>query len=456
MRVLIIDPEGSSGLDLAIRAGARSHQVKLAIKPTEKTRNIGRGFVEVTDDPRPHFGWAHLIVACDNNLYLQALDWHRQANPKAAIIAASNEAAQWEINREVGQKALQSCGIATIPSKTFNDYDTAIAHVKKTMQRYVSKPSGDGTADKALSYVSSGPDDMVFMLERWKRSGKLGGSFILQEFIPGVEHGIAGWFGPHGWNRGFEEDFEFKKLMNGDIGVATGEQGNVMRYVARSKLATKVLLPLTEQLHKLKYVGDVSVNCIIDEKGNPWPLEFTMRLGWPAFNLQIELLGGEDPIEWLYELAMGRDSRSISLDTIAIGVVLSLPDYPYSHVTRKEVTGIPIYNLKPSLWKHVHACEMMIANAPMECNGQIVQVPMPCTAGDYVLTMTALGTTIQEARERVYRRLSRLRIPNSPMWRTDIGNRLTYQLPKIQAHGYARDLLYSMQAPSSSRTQIAS
>ena len=43
----------------------------------------------------------------------------------------------------------------------------------------------------------------------------------------------AGWFGPHGWNEGFEEAFEFKKLMNGEIGCATGEQGTVIRCVAQ-------------------------------------------------------------------------------------------------------------------------------------------------------------------------------------------------------------------------------
>jgi phosphoribosylamine---glycine ligase len=454
VRVLIVDPEGSSGLDLAVRAHAAGHQVKLAIKQTEKTKNIGRGLVEVIDDPRPAFTWAHLIVACDNNLYMQALDWHRQSG-KTAVIAASQAAAEWEINREVGQKALQSCGIATIPSKTFHDYDQAIAHVKRTMQRYVSKPSGDGTADKSLSYVSSGPDDMVYMLERWKRSDKLKGSFILQEFVPGIECGVAGWIGPHGWNRGFEENFEFKKLMNGDIGVATGEQGTVMRYVAKSKLADKVLLPLTDKLLKMRYVGDVDVNCIIDEHGEPWPLEFTMRLGWPAFNLQVELLNGEDPVEWLYELAMGRDSRSIGLGTIAIGVVLSLPDYPYSHLTRKEVTGIPIYGIKPDLWRHIHPCEMMLGTAPWKCGGKIMQAPMPCTAGDYVLTMTAQGSSVQEARERVYARLGRLRIPGNPMWRTDIGSRLRWQLPRIQAHGYARSLLYSTPEPSSRRARIS-
>ena len=58
-------------------------------------------------------------------------------------------------------------------------------------------------------------------------------------------------------------------------------------------------------------------------------------------------------------------------------------------------------------------------------------MPMPATAGDYVLVMTAIGDTVREAQSIVYRRLERLEVPNSPMYRTDIGRKLAKQLPVI-------------------------
>src|SRR6185437_14744840 len=109
--------------------------------------------------------------------------------------------------------------------------------------------------------------------------------------------------------------FEFKKLMDGDMGVATGEQGPVLRYVGRSKLARLVLEPLTALLAAKEYVGYIDVNCIIDEDGHPWPLEFTMRPGWPTFNIQQELHEG-DPVEWLMDLARGKDARNTLMDTV--------------------------------------------------------------------------------------------------------------------------------------------
>ena len=446
MRVLIVDPPGH-GLDLAMRAQEAGHEVKLAIKEDDKTNFIGRGLVQVVRDHRPWLRWSNLCICTDNSLYLHDLARFREEG--GLVIGGSPDAAQLELDRNLGQSILKKAGVPVIPSKEFNNYDDAIRFVSKTMRRYVSKPCNDAGADRALSYCSSGPDDMVYMLERWKRNDKLHGSFLLQEFVPGIEMGVSGWYGPGGWNEGWEEDFEFKKLMNGEIGCATGEQGTVLRYVKRSKLADKVLIPIERELARLGYVGDINVNCIIDDRGRPWPLEFTARLGWPAFQLQCALLKG-DPIEWLYELATGKQGSPFFLDRIAIGVVLSVPDYPYSHATRKEVVGIPCLDVTPGLMKHLHPCEMMAGEAYCESAGQLVKTPCLMTAGDYVMVMTATAETIQDARQKVYRRLERVRkrMPGSPMYRTDIGLRLSRQLPKLQSMGYARNLVFSPQLKS--------
>lgn len=437
MRVLFIDPQGAA-LDTAMRAQADGHKVKLFIRQTEKTKYIGRGLVDVIDDYKPFMNWPDLIIHSDNTRYLREFDTLRAFG--VPIIGASVETAAWELDRDEGQRVLREHGIKVPPVREFNDYDEAIAYVKKEMRRFVSKPSGD--ADKALSYVAKTPEDMVYMLERWKKLSKLKGAFILQDFIAGTEMAVGGWIGPHGFNVGWCENWEFKKLMDGDKGVATGEQGTVVRYVKRSKLARMVLAPMEETLIKKGYVGYVDVNCIIDDAGQPWPLEFTMRPGWPTFNIQQALHDG-DSIQWLYDLSQGTDARSFRLDEIAVGVVLSVPDYPYSHLTRKEVIGTPIYGLTPGLLKSTHFCEMMRGHAPICRNGQIGTEPVPVTAGDYVLVMSATGETVYEAKQRVYRRLNRLTVPNSPMWRTDIGDRLAKQLPLLQTHGFATGMAFS-------------
>jgi phosphoribosylamine---glycine ligase len=437
MRLLIVDPMGN-GLDFAMRAQRDGHDVRLAIRITEKTKNIGKGLVTLVDDFRKWVRWADLVFMTDNTFYTYELDKYRAEGVK--IVGASIEAAQWELDRTIGMGIFKKYGIAIPPYREFTDYDTAIAYVKREDRRFVSKPSGD--ADKALSYCSKSPVDMIYMLQRWKKLSKLKTPFILQEFKPGIEMAVGGWFGRGDFNAGWCENFEFKKLMNDDMGVATGEQGTILRFVRSSKLANKVLKPLTEALTKLGYVGYVDVNCIIDDTGVPWPLEFTMRPGWPTFNIQQAVHDG-DSVQWLHDLWHGKDARNWVMNGVAAGVVVSIPDYPYSHLTRKEVTGVPLYGLEETSWQHVHPCEMMMEIAPDQIKGQFIERPMMCSAGDYVMVMSGTGHDVKTATDLTYRRLKTLNMPNSPMYRTDIGRRLKKQLPQLQAMGYATGMEFS-------------
>jgi phosphoribosylamine---glycine ligase len=439
MRILVIDANAAS-LDWTMRCQRAGHKVKWYVPPKDKGpsdfySHVGKGIVERVNNPHDWYRWADLIVFTDNTKLIElGHAWRKQGWP---VIAPSPVTQKWELDRDLGQKVFKQGGVDVIRGKGFNNYDQAISYVKKEMRRFVSKPDGD--ADKALSYVSKNAADMVYMLERWKKTNQLNRGFIIQEFKPGIEMAVGGWFGPGGFNEGWCENWEFKKLMNDDLGCATGEQGTVVRYVKNSKLANKVLKPVEEQLARENYVGYVDVNCIITEDGTPWPLEFTMRPGWPLFNIQCPLHQG-DPAEWLLDLALGRDCKNFKLNEIAVGVVLSIPDYPYSHITRKEVQGIPVYGFE--LTEDIHPCEMMMGTAPQERDGKIVDSPCMVTAGDYVLVSSGTGSTVSSAKSKAYRTLKKLEIPNSPMYRTDIGKRLLKQLPELQAMGYATGLSY--------------
>lgn len=440
MRILIVDPFGECVLDWALRCQADGHEVRWFLPPSDRTKPIGKGLVEKVEDFRPWMRWADLVFMTDNVKYLRDMDAWRKAGVK--IVGPSQEAAAWELDRKLGMTVLERHGIEVPAYREFSDYDKAIAYVKRQDRPFVSKPCGDET-DKSLSYVASSPADLVYMLERWKKQGKLKGRFILQEKVEGVEMGAARWFGPGGFNAGYEESFEHKKLFPGNLGPATGEMGSVLRYVRHSRLGRHGLDPLEGALDRLGYLGCVAVNFIIDAKGKPWPLEFTMRAGWPAFLIHQALHRG-DHAQWLLDLAEGRDAKAWRYDEIAIGVVMALPDFPYSHATKKEVVGVPIYGVSPTIIDAVHPCQVMLDDAPMTRAGSVVTRPTWCSAGDYLLVATGTGASVQAARRRVYRALGRLKAtPGSPFWRIDIGQGLKTALPAIQQHGYATGMEYS-------------
>jgi phosphoribosylamine--glycine ligase len=425
-------------LDFAMRAKADGHDVRWFFKRDDRSRNYGKGLVDIIADWRTSMPWADLVVLEDNTVYLLELDrWRQHGVP---IIGATKEASTWELDRKTGQEVFKKHGIPVPPFKEFSNYDQAIAYVKKENRAFVSKPSYD-ESDKSLSYVAKSATDLIYMLERWKKAKKLKGAFILQEKIDGSEMAVGAWCGPHGFNQGWCENWEFKSLMAGDRGPNVGEMGTVLRFVAKSKLASKVLAPLEDTLVKMGYVGYVDVNCIIDEDGNPWPLEFTMRMGWPTFNIQQALVKG-DHVEWLASLAEGRDSRPFLLNKISTGVVMALPQFPYGKTPMEDVTGVPLYGLTPAMQKNVHLCEAMMGSAPMEQDGKISTQKMLVTAGDYVLVASGTGDSVRQARGKAYRILEKIKAPASPFWRPDIGTRLKKQLLLVQQHGYATGMQY--------------
>lgn len=438
MKILIIDASGVC-LDFALRCQNYGHQVKCFIRHNKDgSRSMvgDGGLIERVSEWEKYMNWADLIFCTDNVFYIHGLERYRDKG--YPILGPSIDTNRWEQDRMHGAAVMEKAGIKTIPSKVFKNYDDAIKHVVENPQRYVSKPIGDGAKD--LSYVANSAADMVFMLQKWKKNNAYKGEFILQEFHKGIEFGVGGWFGPGGFNKQFCESWEFKKLMNDDLGVATGEQGTIVRYTSESYLADQVLKPLEDFLHGLAYTGYIDVNCIIDKDGFPWPLEFTMRPGWPLFQIQQALHQG-DPAQWMLDLINGEDTLRTS-KAIACGVVIAIPDYPYCKIAKKENAGYPLFGVtEEDVVNDIHCAEVMWGKAPCMCDGEVkMNVPMYVTAGDYICTVSGKGTTVTDAREKCYSTIKKkIEIPNSIMYRTDIGCRLEKQLPMLHEHGYATD-----------------
>lgn len=439
MKILVAEKHADGMLDIAIRAKLAGHEVLYWLGDYDQHKNpVGRGLVERVRDWREHIARVDLVVLGANDYGMHEFDaWRRRGIP---VVGGNPKSARWESDRAYGMQIFKKAGIPVPEYREFRDYDEAIRYVKKQDRPFASKPSGH-CDDKALSYVAKEPRDLVYMLERWKRQGKRQGlEFILQEKVNGIEFAVGAWFGPDGFAPGWELNFEHKKLMAGNQGVNCGEMGTAMVYVPSDKLATKVLKPLEGLLFRIGYVGNVDVNCIVDEDGAPHPLEFTMRCGWPAFNIEQRLFK-VDCMEFLAGLAAGKPPKDAHwMNEPVIGVVLAHGDFPHSHMTRREVVGVPLYDVEyddPDL----HFTQVMVGDAP--CSPGYGREPCLVTAGDYVLIATGTGDTIQEARRRAYRAVERPRLPSEPFYRPDIGSRLAKQLDQLHEHGYAKGLSFS-------------
>jgi phosphoribosylamine---glycine ligase len=432
MKILLIDAIASY-VDFALRCQAAGHEVRVFMGPDPKglRHPAGDGLVKKVTNWQAHMKWADLICTSDNTKYVKELEGYRKEG--YLIWGCNVDCATWELQRDVGVEVFERAGIKTIPSILFKNYDDAIAHLDKNPEvRYVSKPLGD--ADRALSYVSKSSRDLRFMLTEWKKHAPKH-PFIFQEFHGGIEVAVGAWVGRNGFGKYCLENFEHKKLMNDDIGPNTGEMGTVMKYVpiAESLLAQKLLLPLEAELIRQGYTGYIDVAVIIDKKGVCWPLEFTTRPGWPLFQIQQVL--HREPVQWMLDACNGTDSFE-PYDDVAVGLVCAIKDFPYNFMPREAMCGFPMWGLTEKNRYFFHPAEMQLGEAPELDGGKLVQIPMMVSAGSYMGVVSGVGKGVEAAVEHAYENLKQLEFANSPMYRTDIGKRVTKQLPELQKMGY--------------------
>jgi len=439
LKVLIMDIEGGGyGINLGMRAAAADHQVRYWM-PTRggRPRPYADGMLEKPEAWEPSMDWADLVVLTGNNKYASPLaEFFGKGYP---IFGANSKSAELELDRGKGQEILRSYGVKTIPYEVVGSPEEGIALIKETGKAYAMKPWG-GVEDCSLTYVSSAPDDGIFTLEKWKRECLFKGQLMMQEKIDGIEMGISGMFGPGGWNKALEESFEHKKFLNDDLGANTGEMGTVIRHVAKSKLFDLVLEPVTDYLHSINYVGDCSINCMIDKKGTAWPMEFTMRLGWPDFNIRQEVIEG-DPVQWMKDLIEGKDTLDVSTK-IALGVVMTHGDFPTEKSGPEPWEDFPIYGITEENFPHLHFQQVKEGKGFLWTREKLLRPSMTLTAGVYVMVVTGSGRTVMGAMKAAYGRVWGVKWPSNIMFRTDIGRRLEAELPELQRHGFAVGMNY--------------
>jgi phosphoribosylamine--glycine ligase len=404
---------------------------------TKGSRNshIGKGLVDKVDDWRPIAKIADLIFVADNMQNMEDIQELKKAG--RPVYGPDKRAAKLELDRMYGQDVIKEFGGQIIPSHPFTNYDAAITFVKEHGGRWVSKPIG-AEENKALSYVAKDEADMIGFLRKRKEEGKGSSQFILQEFRAGVELAVTGIFGPAGWMDFWAEGWEFKKHMNDDLGVNTGEMGTVIRYTKKSKLADLLMKPMSDTLHKLEYVGMLDMNVIIDEKtGVPYPMEWTARPGWPMWNIMQPLHKG-DPAEWMLDCINGKNTLEVEEKT-CVGVVMANSDFPFNKFDEESYLDFPILTEGVDT-KYIHPCEVKLSKTIKMVDGVMVEdMPELGTAGSYIMVCTGVGDSITEAKNRAYEVVKKVKFGNDEHHRTDIGNRCEKGLEKIRKFGFCRD-----------------
>lgn len=417
MRFLGIGPYNDLG-DLYRRLLAAGHEVRVFVSEADAS-GVLAGIVPRTEDWRAELPWIRaagrdgiiLFEGVDQGLVQDCL---REEGYR--VIGGSAYGDRLEKDRAFGQQEMAKAGMRIAPSHEFQDFDDALSFLRTHGGRWVYKLNGDAFPS-THNYVGELDDgsDVIALIEmhrdRW-RSGERP-SFVLMEHISGVKIGVGAYFNGERFLMPACLDWEHKRLFPGDLGELTGEMGTLVTYRGAERLFEATLGQMAERLRANGYCGYININTIVDERGI-WPLEFTCRFGYPGYAI-LEALHDEG---WdaIFARMLSRDGLEIATHPgYAVGVVLTVPPFPYRSDYEVLSKGMPIL-FKGAMSveddAHLHYCEVALSEGRLVTSGVI---------GDLMI-VTGRGATVEAAQAATYKLAGRVVVPNL-RYRNDIGAR---------------------------------
>ncbi len=418
MRFLGVGETNDLG-DMYLRLLARDHQVRVHMSDSD-TVGVMQGMLEFTPDWRNELDWIAAAGVDGIILFETASDGVVQDELRAHgfnVIGGSAFGDRLESDRAYGQEVLGRLGVRSAATHLFADFQAAMTFVRGNPKRYVLKLNGTGwRSSSTYAGQMDSAEDMLGLLsltrERWPAEEEV--SFVLMDHIVGVEVGVGGFFNGREFMAPVNLDWEHKRFFPGDIGELTGEMGTVVTYRGGGRLFDATLGRLQPQLAASGYCGYINLNTIVNDEGI-WPLEFTCRFGYPGFPILDSL--HVDPWDELFARMLSREASSFRTHPgYSVGVVMTVPPFPYSEGYDELGKGMPICfrsEMTDCDRDSVHYGEVAMRD------GQLVTAGMV----GYAAVVTGLGDTVQKARESAYHVVDKVVIPNA-RYRNDVGERL--------------------------------
>ncbi|OGX27404.1 MAG: phosphoribosylamine--glycine ligase [Omnitrophica WOR_2 bacterium RIFCSPHIGHO2_01_FULL_48_9] len=331
---------------------------------------------------------------------------------KLRIFGPSREAAQLEGSKVFAKEFMHRRNIPTAVFKVFEDLSEAKKFLQQAQFPLVVKADGLAAGKgvvvcKALNEALEAVDQI--MGEKiFKEAGR---KIIIEECLEGEEVSILAISDGERFCL-LEASQDHKRIFDDDIGPNTGGMGAysptpVVNSELMKKIEGRVIEPTIRGMAKEgnPFKGVLYAGLMITLDG-PKVLEYNVRLGDPEAQAVLPRLK-DDLVEIMTASCDGKitgeklrwERRS------CVCVVMSSGGYPGKYSTGYEITGLPTVDDPKTIIFH--------AGTKKE-DGKFV------TSGGRVLGVTSLGTGIEQAINRVYEAIEKIKFDHC-FFRRDIG-----------------------------------
>ncbi|NLY65552.1 MAG: phosphoribosylamine--glycine ligase [Alcaligenaceae bacterium] len=332
-----------------------------------------------------------------------------------AVFGPSKAAAQLESSKDFAKAFMVRHNIPTSAYATFTDPEQAHAYINEQGAPIVVK--ADGLAAGKGVVVAQTAQEAHDAIDAMLGDGSLGAAgarVVIEGFLAGEEASfIVMCDGKNVLPMATSQDH--KRQLDNDQGPNTGGMGAyspapIVSDRLHDRIMQEVIYPTIQGMEKdgITYTGFLYAGLMIgdgnDDERSIGVLEFNCRMGDPETQ-PIMMRIKSDYFDTLLKAAEGKlDQASIDWDPrTALGVVLASHNYPATPRTGDVITGIPA--------------------AQKECvtfhAGSTLQDDQLLTSGGRVLCVTALGDTVQQARETAYATVAQIKF-DGQQYRSDI------------------------------------
>lgn len=333
-------------------------------------------------------------------------------------------AARIEGSKAFMKRLSLSASIPTAPCSIVQSFEEARAVIARHGAPIVVKADGL-CAGKGVVVAHSEEEALdaarAMLLEG--RFGDAGKTVLLEDVVVGAELSVhAVCDGASLLTLAAARDH--KRIFEGDVGPNTGGMGAFapvpeVSAELSARIEREILQPALDALREAgtPFVGALFAGLMLTPAGDPVLLEFNARFGDPECEVLCALMEG-DVAEFLASAARGklnRDAVWMERDRAAVCVVLASRGYPGAPVVGDRVMGVEAA-------REVSGVDVFHAGTrARESDGALV------TAGGRVLSVTAVGVDLLQARERAYGAASLISFEGMQL-RRDIGMKTLHSL----------------------------
>ena len=330
------------------------------------------------------------------------------------VFGPRKNAAILEGSKAFSKDLMKKYHIPTAAYETFDDPAKAEEYLKTAKFPIVLKADGlalgkgvliCNTLEEALEGVKT------IMLD--KKFGSAGNHMVIEEFMTGREVSVLS-FVDGKTIKTMASAQDHKRAKDGDQGLNTGGMGNFSPTPFYTKEVDDfcqkyIFQPTVDAMaaEGREFKGVIFFGLMLTEDG-PKVLEYNARFGDPE--AQVVLPRMENDMVEVVEACIDGRLDQIDLkfkEDAAVCVVLASDGYPVAYEKGFPIRGLENFKGKDGYY-------VFHAGSKMGENGEIL------TNGGRVLGVTALGKTLQEARENAYKAVDWVDFDNK-YYRHDIG-----------------------------------